>query len=97
MRKEIVEFTKNMRAETTLDEIQAVCKTGEEIRYVLDSLEDVEFETKAVVLPLRLRMRAKKEFQNVPTEKITTQAVQIKLSIGYHTARSVQEWLKKTR
>ena len=34
MRKEIVEFTKNMRAETTLDEIQAVCRTTEELDYI---------------------------------------------------------------
>ena len=35
MRKKVKEFAVAMTAETTLDEIWSVCKTPEEIRYVL--------------------------------------------------------------
>lgn len=97
MRKEVVEFAKTIHADTTLDEMQNICRNTEELQYVLNALEKLELEKRAVILPLRLRKQAKKAFENVPTEEITTQTVQIKLLVGYHTAYSVQEWLKKTR
>ena len=98
MRKEIVEFVKHMRAETTLGEIQGICKGDAELCYVLDNLEKITIKKKAVMLPLRLRMQAKKAFSNDAMDggtDITTQAIQIKLGIGYHTALAVKAWLQR--
>lgn len=95
MRKEIVEFVKNMGADTSLDEVQTICRNTEELQYVLNALEKMELEKRAVILPLCLRKQAKKAFENVPTEEITTQTVQIELGVGYHTALAVKAWLKR--
>ena len=97
MRKEIVEFVKNMRAETSLDELSSVCKNTEELCYVLDSLKRASFEKKETVLPFRLRVRVKKAFHGVAVDKITTKDVQIKLSVGYHTAVAIKDWLQKDK
>ena len=72
MRKEILEFVKNMSAETTLDEMQAVCRTTEELDYILEHCKGFEGNVEVEELPLSLRLRAKLSFQNVPTEEITT-------------------------
>ncbi len=97
MRKEVVDFVKNMRAETSLDELSSVCKNTEELHYVLDSLKRANFEKKEVVLPLRLRVQAKKTFHGVAADKIATKDVQIKLLVGYHTAIAIKDWLQKDK
>ncbi len=97
MRKEIVEFAKTIRAETSLDELSSVCKNTEELCYVLDSLKRASFEKKETVLPLRLRVQAKKAFHGVAVDKITTKDVQIKLSVGYHTAVVIKDWLQRDK
>ena len=97
MRKEVAEFAKTIRADTTLDELSAVCKNTEELCYILDSLKRANFEKKEVVLPFRLRVRVKKAFHGVAVDRITTKDVQIKLSVGYHTAVAIKDWLQKDK
>ena len=97
MRKEIVEFTKNMRAETTLDEIQAVCRNTEELTYVFEHCKGFEKTHEKKELPLSLRLKAKRAFQDTPVWEITTLLVQKKLRIGYSKACAVKDWLIKAK
>ncbi len=97
MRKEIVEFVKNMRAETTLDEIQAVCRTTEEFNYIFEHCKGLEGKVEAKELPLSLRLRARLAFKDAPAWEITTLLVQKKLQIGYSKACAVKDWLIKSK
>ena len=97
MRKEIVEFTKNMRAETTLDEIQAVCRNTEELTYVFENCKGFEKALEQKELPLSLHLKAKRVFQDTPVWEITTLLVQKKLQIGYSKACAIKEWLIKAK
>lgn len=97
MRKEIVEFTKNMRAETTLDEIQAVCRGTEELTYVFEHCKGLEGAGERKDLSLSLRIRARSAFKDTPIWEITTLLVQKKLQIGYSKACAIKEWLIKAK
>lgn len=97
MRKEIVEFTKNMRAETTLDEIQAICRNTEELDYIFEHCKGFEKKVEAKELPLSLRLRARLAFKDTPTWEITTLLVQKKLQIGYGKAYAIKDWLIKSK
>ncbi|MBQ7912186.1 MAG: hypothetical protein IJ308_00365 [Clostridia bacterium] len=97
MRKEIVEFVKNMRAETTLDEIQAVCRNTEELNYVFERCKGFGENVTSKELPLSLRIRARSAFKDTPTWEITTLLVQKKLQIGYSKACAIKDWLVKSK
>ena len=97
MRKEIVEFVKNMRAETTLDEIQAVCRNTEEVNYVFEHCKGFEKALEQKELPLSLRLKAKRAFKDTPVWEITTLLVQKKLQIAYSKACAIKEWLIKSK
>lgn len=95
MREEIKLFISKMNRDTSLDEMQKVCKTEQELCFVLSSLDDMKEREKAVLLPATLRRRAMLTFQNVSIEEITVQDVQVKLLIGYSKALAVKKWLEK--
>ena len=97
MRKEIVEFVKNMRAETTLDEIQAVCRGTEEVNYVFEHCQGFENAAGKKELPLSLRIRARLAFKDTPTWEMTTLLVHKKLQVGYGKACAIKEWLIKSK
>lgn len=97
MRKEVVKFTKNMRAETTLDEIQAVCRSTAELDYIFEHCKGFAKNVQAKELPLSLRLRARLAFQDTPAWEITTLVVQKKLQIGYSKACAVKDWLIKSK
>ncbi len=97
MRKEIVEFTKNMRAETTLDEMQAVCRSTAELDYIFEHCKGFAKNVQAKELPLSLRIRARLAFQDTPAREISTLLVQKKLSLGYGKACAVKDWIMKSK
>ena len=97
MRKEIVEFTKNMRAETTLDEIQAVCQSTKELNYVFEHCKGLKGNTTLKELSLSLRLKARLAFKNTPIWEITTMLVQKKLKVGYGKACAIKDWLKREK
>lgn len=97
MRKEIVEFSKNMRAETTLDEIQAVCRNTEELNYVFEHSKGLEGNATQKELPLSLRLKARLAFKDTPVWEITTLLVQKKLLLGYSKACAIKDWLTKSK
>ena len=97
MRKEIVEFVKNMRAETTLDEIQAICRNTKELNYVFEHCKGLEGKVTPKELPLSLRLKAKRAFKDTSVWEITTMIVQKKLQIGYSKACAIKEWLIKSK
>ena len=97
MRKEIVEFTKNMRAETTLDEIQAVCRSTEELDYIFGHCKGFAENIEVKELPLSLRLRARLAFKDTHTWEITTLLVQKKLLLGYSKACALKDWLMKSK
>ena len=97
MRKEIVEFVKNMRAETTLDEIQAVCRNTKELNYVFEHCKGWEGNATPKELPLSLRLKAKRSFKDTPVWEITTLLVQKKLQVGYSNACAIKDWLIKSK
>ena len=97
MRKEIVEFVKNMRAETTLDEMQAVCRTTEELDYIFEHCNGLRENATPKELPLSLRLKARLAFKDMPTWEITTLLVQKKLQIGYSKACAIKDWLTKSK
>ena len=97
MREEIKLFISKMNMATSLDEVQKVCKTEQELYFVLSRLVRLEENNKAVLLPLYLRKRASLLFQDVAIEEITVQAIQRKFLIGYPTALALKNWLKKEK
>ena len=97
MRKEIVEFVKNMRAETTLDEIQAICRNTKELSYVFEHCKVLEGNVTPKELPLSLRLKAKRMFKDTSVWEITTLLVQKKLQIGYSKACAIKDWLIKAK
>lgn len=97
MRKEIVEFVKNMRAETTLDEIQAACRSTEELNYVFERCNGFENAAEKKELPLSLRLKAKRTFKDTSVWEITTLLVQKKLQVGYGKACAIKDWLIKSK
>ena len=97
MRKKVKEFAVAMTAETTLAEIWSVCKTPEEIRYVLGQGERLLESAPRKKLSISLRVRALQAFQDTPAHDITTLLVQKRLSIGYGSAVQVKHWLLERR
>lgn len=97
MRKKVKEFAATMTAETTLDEVSAVCKTPEEIRYVLGQGEKLLEKAPRKKLSISLRVRALQAFQDTPAVDITTLLVQQRLAIPYGSAVSVKRWLTERR
>ncbi len=97
MRKEVIKFVKNMRAEITLDEIQAVCRNTEELDYIFEHCKGFEDKVEEKELPISLRLRARLAFKDTPAWEITTLLVQKKLQIGYSKACVVKDWLIKSK
>ena len=91
--RELEEFIANMNGNTTIEEICAVCRTEEDLRLVMAKLGEIGGEQVQTEVPQATYERAKAAFKGVPKEKITTKAIQIKLSVGYHTAAILKDWL----
>ena len=91
--KNLEEFIAKMDGNTTLEEIAAVCKTEEDLRLVFAKLDEMSIGQSQTSVSEETRERARIAFQGVPKSEITTKAVQIKLSVGYHTASILKDWL----
>lgn len=97
MRREIIEFVENMTAETTLDEVAAICRTGEELDYIFGRSGGKNKNSAMKKLSLTLRDRAEEAFKNTPAGEITAILVQKKLSVGYSKACAIKDWLRKVK
>jgi hypothetical protein len=92
MREEFLEFLARVNQNTTLDELQQNCQTQEELGWAL-KIAQMDTKNEQEEIGLDWKKKALKAFDNIQPWKITTQSVQIKLSVGYHLARKIKDWL----
>lgn len=91
MRKEISKFIKNMNGETTLVEVAKVCKTTEELDFVLQAFQNIKTtERKSVVISDELKKRAIPVLKEM--REVTTLNIQKALCVGYSVAIKIKDW-----
>ena len=94
MREKFLEFLARVNQNTTLDELQRHCQTQDELDWAL-KIAQMDEKSEQEEISIDWKKKALKAFDGVPPWKITTQAVQIKLSVGYHLACVMKDWLAR--
>lgn len=92
MREEFLEFLVRVNQNTTLDELQQHCQTQDELEWAL-KIAQMDKQNEQEEISIDWKKKALKAFDGVPPWKITTQALQIKLNVGYHLASKMKDWL----
>ena len=96
MRKEFETFLQTIHAETPLDELIKYCQTDEELELALKKAGETPCLKKEEISK-EWKEKAWSIFKSEQTEKINTKAIQIKLSVGYHLALQIKDWLLEER
>ena len=92
MREEFEKFLQTVHQGTTLDELSKNCQTEQELSLALEKARGIPC-VKNEELSADWKEKAWAVFKDAQTAEIDTKNVQITLSVGYHLALQIRDWL----
>lgn len=93
MRKEIEELAKTITPKTKIEELVGKVESMEELNYLLDNMQDKSHMQSNDELSDELKLRALSELKNIPHAELTIPEIQRTMSLGFHNAVAVFDWL----
>lgn len=90
MRKEIEELAKTITPKTEIADLIGKAETLEEIDFLL---QNIKSQPENGELSDDLKLRALTELKDIPKEKLTIPKIQKTMSISYHNATLISDWL----
>lgn len=92
MRVEIEELAKTITPKTKIEALVGKVESVEELNYLLEKMQDKP-HVQSDELSDELKLRALSELKNIPNAELTVPKIQNTMSLGFHNAVAVFDWL----